>query len=360
MLKLLTQVKDKDKIVLGKGFDVFSILENIFLKVDPNSLLPSDRVLIGLYKFKYYNYDPANVSNIISSIAETGTFKTSKGAVEAYIYAYILLLSNNLNKFTDLEVPTGKFLDQLEEIDPDLWDDDLGFSLGLTINFQGNFTERINSLIKNGNQIFKLNFYFGKKIREMWDKVSIDATSYKEAITISNQVFYSNEFSKVRKIPVLCFLNNIENKGQLTKEILGEITNTNFYSNLFGFIVSEDISDPSYYNFRSSLLFKLLVTFRLLGWDKLIMVPPNLVVQANKLQNLGKRASVMSSRFHIMELVIYSIISVFIGSFATYYILKVGGLKGFAIYSIPIALPIILPYINKKIKEKRNNGREDD
>ena len=271
-MKLLTRAKNKDITVSGEGFDVFSVLENIFLKVDLNSLLPSDRVLIELYKFKYYDYDTTNVNHIISSIIETGTFKTSKGAVEAYVYAYMLLRNNNLNKFTDLEILTGKFIDQLEEIDPDLWDDDLGFSLGLTINFQGNFAKRINSLVKNGNQIFKLNFYFGKKTREMWDKVSIDTTSYNEAINISNQVFYSHEFSIARKIPALCFLNNIGNKGQLTREILGEITNTNFYSHLFGFTVSEDISDPSYYNFRISLLFKLLVTFRLIGWDKLVMV----------------------------------------------------------------------------------------
>lgn len=359
MLKLLTQAKDKDVTVLGEGFDVFSILENIFLKVDLNSLLPSDRVLIELYKFKYFNYDLTHVSGIISSIAETGTFKTSKGAVEAYIYAYMLLRKNNLDKFTDLEVSTGKFLDQLEEIDPDLWDDDLGFSLGLTINFQGDFSERINSLIKNGNQIFKLNFYFGKKTREMWDKVSMDPTSYDEAIAISNQVFYSHEFSIARKIPALCFLNNIENKGQLTKKILGEITNTNFYSHLFGFIVSEDISDPSYYNFRSSLLFKLLVTFRLLGWNKLVMVPPSLVSQADKLQKLGKRAIILSSESHIKEIMIYSIMSGLFASLVIYYILtkSINAVYG---VSVPLILTILYTYIMSKNGKTKDDVKEHD
>ena len=360
MLKLLTQAKDKDITVLGEGFDVFSVLENIFLKVDLNSLLPSDRVLIELYKFKYYNYDPTNASHMISSITETGTYKTFKGAVEAYVYAYMLLRNNNLNKFTDLEVPTGKFIDQLEEIDPDLWDDDLGFSLGLIINFQGNFAKRINSLIKNGNQIFKLNFYFGKKTREMWDKVSIDTTSYNEAITISNQVFYSHEFSVARKIPALCFLNNIENKGQLTKEILGDITNTNFYSHLFGFIVSEDILlDPSYYNFRSSLLFKLLVTFRLLGWDKLVMVPPNLLAQVNKLQKLDKRAIIMSSRSHIIEIIIYSIMSGLLASSVIYYILT----KSInAVYEgiVPLIVTILYTYIMSKNWKTKDDVKEHD
>ena len=359
MLKLLTQAKDKDVTVLGEGFDVFSIVENIFLKVDLNSLLPSDRVLIELYKFKYFNYDLTHVSGRISSIKETGTFKTSKGAVEAYIYAYMLLRNNNLNKFSDLEGPTGKFLDQLEEIDPDLWDDDLGFSLGLTINFQGNFAKRIDSLIKNGNQIFKLNFYFGKKTREMWDKVSIDTTSYNEAITISNQVFYSHEFSVVRKIPALCFLDNIENKGQLTKEILGEITNTNFYSHLFGFIVSEDNSDPSYYNFRSSLLFKLLVTFRLLGWDKLVMVPPNLLAQASKLQKLDKKAIIMSSESHIIEIMIYSIMSGLFASSIIYYILT----KSInAVYGgiVPLIVTILYTYIISKNGKTKDDVKEHD
>ena len=361
VLQLLTEVKNKDKNSFGKGFNVFNILENIFLKTDINSLQPSDKIWIELYRFKYDIDDLATeyINDLITSIIKTGTFKTYKGAVETYIYSYMLLCNKNINRFDDLEVLTERFLEQIENIDPVLWDDALGLVLGLTINFQRKFETRINELIKMGNQIFKLNFYFGKRIREMWDNVDMDTPSYKEAADISNLVFLSKEFSAGRKIPALCFLENIEYKENLTKKVMAEIMKPDFYTNLFGFVVSEYPPDSSYYNYRSPLLFKLLVTFRLLGWDKLVMVPPDLIEQAGKLRKINGKPIVMSQRYHIFEQLGYSIITILVTSFA-FYAVWTKGIYFSLLYILPLLIPFVGNIIPNFLKNLRNKGEVDD
>ena len=361
MLRLLTKARNKDKNSFGESFNVFNILENVFLKTDINSLQPSDKVWIELYRFKYNidDVDTQYINDLITRTIKVGTFKTYKGAIEAYIYSYILLYNTNINRFDDLEVLTERFLKQIENIDPVLWDDALGLALGLTINFQKKFETRINELIKMSNQIFKLNFYFGKRIRDEWDKLGKNTQLYKEAVDISNQVFLLKEFSAGRKIPALCFLDSIEYKEKLTKEVMAEIMKPDFYANLFGFVVSEELLDPSYYNYRSPLLFKLLVTFRLLEWNDLKMVPPELIEQANRLRKIDGNPIVMSQKYHICEILGYTTLTI-LSSYFFFYVVLVEGLYFSPLYVVPIIIALAIDFFHKKRKELRSRGEIDD
>ena len=349
MLKLLTETKSNKPDGSIKGFNVFHILENVFLSVSPDSLLPSDKVLVELYRFKYNHYVPKGEDNLINAIVEGRSFNTWRETVEAYIYSYILLHRNNRNKFQTLTECSKEFLDKLEIIDSDIWDDDLGFALGLTVNLQDNFKDRItDTIIAKANPIFKLNFYFGMKVREYWDKTDRnEIDSYDEAGKISTLVAQSREFSAVRRVPALCFLKNEGVRDQLSKEILMEITNTNFYSRIFGFTLSEEISSPSDYNFKPGSLFRILLAFRLLGWDNLTMVPPDLLIQANRLKEKNGSAIVETKQDYIKRNVINIVIAAILGGSSVYLFLT----RGF--YGIfPLILFILQYFLSLRPKTK--------
>ncbi len=327
MLKLLSETKNNRPYDSIEGFNIFHILEDVFLRVNLDSLLPSDRVLVELYRYKYNHYAPKDEVNLIESIIENGNFNTWREAVEAYIYSYILLQRNNCNKFEVLKECTKEFLNQLEIIDSDLWDDDLGFALGLTVKFQDNFMDKItNSLIKRANPIFKLNYYFGMKVRENWGKPNRnEIDTYEDAIKISSEVAPSREYSAVRRSPALCFLKDDSSvKDQLSKEVLGEIINTKFYSRIFGLTLSEDTVSSSDYNFRPASLFRILLVFRILGWDNLTMVPPDLLNQAKLLKEKKSSVIVETKQEYIRDKLINIVLATFIGASSVYLFLTRG------------------------------------
>jgi hypothetical protein len=341
MLKLLSETKNNRPYDSIEGFNIFHILEDVFLRVNLDSLLPSDRVLVELYRYKYNHYAPKDEVNLIESIIENGNFNTWREAVEAYIYSYILLQRNNCNKFEVLKECTKEFLNQLEIIDSDLWDDDLGFALGLTVKFQDNFMDKItNSLIKRANPIFKLNYYFGMKVRENWGKPNRnEIDTYEDAIKISSEVAPSREYSAVRRAPALCFLRDESSvKNQLSKEVLGELINTKFYSRTFGLSLSEDTLSSSDYNFKPASLFRILLVFRILGWDNLIMVSPDLLIQAKLLKEKNGSAIAVTKQQYIRDNIIVAVFSAIIGGLSVWLYLR------FGFYGLSSILLFLLPY----------------
>ena len=89
------------------------------------------------------------------------------------------------------------------------------------------------------------------------------------------------------------------------------------------------------------------------------MVPPNLLAQASKLQKLDKKAIIMSSESHIIEIMIYSIMSGLFASSIIYYILtkSINALYGGI---VPLIVTILYTYIISKNGKTKDDVKEHD
>jgi hypothetical protein len=229
-------------------------------------------------------------------------------AAEYAIYSFIIHKYNNESEILDearnFFIKMGCYLNVYGHSGRIL-PKQLGFVLGLLTT--SNSDDIYSTVIENANhdlineQIFILNYYIGLKINH----IEFDDSDAKRKGTM---LINSTMVSALEKIPAFIF---VEKPETYFNDIVKAFTNPDFYYNLFNIHLDWNNSDFS--SFQPISIVNFLMVSRMLGWDKLELVEPNLLENAKKLKD-KKEAIVLEKEYLKRKNVKVVLISIVMGA----------------------------------------------
>ncbi|MFG1391173.1 hypothetical protein [Acidiplasma aeolicum] len=355
--KISISINNREPFIPFSG--PFTVFDQIISSYKDYDLIGLNQAYVYFYLYSFKQQG----STIIRSIEEKyqyvkDTINVNQSldvAAEYAIYSFIISRYNNkfeiLDEARNFFGKNGYYLNVCGHSGIIL-PKQLGFVLGLlTIS---NNDDIYNNVIKNANhesideEIFILNYYLALKINQI--EFDEDDAKRKAAMLIS-----STRVSALEKIPALIF---VEKPEEYFNEVVKAFTNPSFYYNLFNIHIDWNSSDFS--SLQPISIVNFLMVSRMLGWDKLELVKPNLLENAKKLKD--KKEAIVLEKGYIKRItnnleVISGLLGAIISADIILYIF--GKILYGAIGSIIISvISIILGLMDKKIFTI-NSDKED-
>lgn len=231
----------------------------------------------------------------------------------------------------------------------------LGFVLGLlTVSNADEIYERVTGAIRHETveeDAFLLNYYMALKIKN----VKFDS---QDVMGRASRLLSRNMVSPIEKVPALLFVDKPEN---YFREVVGAFENPSFYYNLFNIHLDYQSSDFS--SFQPTSVVNFLIVSKMLGWDKLALVPPSLLDNAEKMKD--KRDPVVLEKEYVRKKTSHIVLSagligLSIGAAITAAILAHGIVYRWISVATSVGLTVLLWVIDKHYFDLLSDIREKE